>query len=61
MYAHKVKVIVKKIVKSLKRNPNYCFDSDVERIDTIIFDLYKLLEKVRKEILEFCANIMDMA
>ncbi len=56
-----VAAIVKKIVKSLKKNPKYCFDNEAERIDKTIFDMYRISEKVREEILEFCANIMDMA
>ncbi len=56
-----VVAIVKKIVKSLQMNPKYCFDTEAEKIDKIIFDVYRISEKVREEILEFCANIMDMA
>lgn len=58
---HKLEIItiVKSIVKSLMNNPNYNFRLKAERIDKIVFDLYKISDRVRVEIQDFCENIMD--
>ncbi|MHA2247331.1 MAG: Eco57I restriction-modification methylase domain-containing protein [Candidatus Hodarchaeales archaeon] len=57
----KVVAIVKDIVSSLMNNPNYDFSSKAEKVDEIIFDLYSISNEIKKEILNFCANIMDYA
>lgn len=54
-----VAAIVKDIVTSLMSNPNYNFSSKAERVDEILFDLYRISDQIKREILDFCANIMD--
>lgn len=56
-----VTAIVKNIVTSMINNPNYNFISEAERIDMIIFDLYGISNKIKREIESFCRNIIDFA
>ena len=53
--------IVKNIVTSLMNNPNYNYIPESKKIDEIIFNLYGISNKVKKEIIDFCANIMAFA
>ncbi len=53
--------IVKNIVKSLMNNPKYEFIPEAERIDEIIFDLYGISNKIKREITGFCAKIINFA
>ena len=53
--------IVKNIVTSLMINLDYNFVHEAERIDEITFDLYGISNKIKREITDFCANIMDLA
>ena len=56
-----VVAIVKNIVTSLMNNPNYNYKSESENVDEIIFNLYGISDDIKKEITDFCANIMDLA
>ncbi len=53
--------IVKEIVLYLMKHQNYDFSSKAEKVDEIIFDLYKISDKIKDEILDFCSNIMDFS
>ncbi|UCG01159.1 MAG: Eco57I restriction-modification methylase domain-containing protein [Candidatus Heimdallarchaeota archaeon] len=53
--------IVKDIINSLKNNPNYNFVPEAERIDEIIFNLYGISNKLKREITGFCEKIIDFA
>ncbi|MFX1285975.1 MAG: Eco57I restriction-modification methylase domain-containing protein [Promethearchaeota archaeon] len=53
--------IVKDIVSSLMKNPDYDFSRKVERVDELIFNLYRISEKIKEEISVFCSNIMEFS
>ncbi|MFX0124401.1 MAG: hypothetical protein ACFFAE_12235, partial [Candidatus Hodarchaeota archaeon] len=53
--------IVKNIVTSLKNNPNFNFSPEAKIIDEIIFNVYGISNKIKREITDFCANIIDLA
>ncbi|MFW9905732.1 MAG: Eco57I restriction-modification methylase domain-containing protein [Candidatus Thorarchaeota archaeon] len=56
----KVVAIVKNIVTTLLNNPKYNYNPESEKIDEIIFELYGISDKIKKEIADFCTNIMDL-
>ena len=57
----KVVAIVRNIVTSLMNNPNYNYIPESEKIDEVIFSLYGISNKIKKEITDFCSNIMAFA
>ncbi|MFX0149920.1 MAG: Eco57I restriction-modification methylase domain-containing protein [Candidatus Hodarchaeota archaeon] len=57
----KVISLVKTIVTSLMKDPNYKFSSIQNQIDEIFFKVYKIKEYDRSEIVDFCRNIMERA